>query len=79
MSIVTTNKSKNFVTTLQLSKTQGIVMKEKWSEQSLTISSLIRTMLEIIKIEKFDKMDEGAKRQFPKIAREILRLAEQIN
>lgn len=45
-------------------------------QQQLTVSILIKTMLEIIKIKKSPSMDDETRRQFPAIAREIVFLAE---
>ncbi|HXX05332.1 MAG TPA: hypothetical protein VEJ68_00755 [Candidatus Bathyarchaeia archaeon] len=44
---------------------------------ALTVSTMIKTMLEIINIKKSDNMDVETKKQFPVIAHEIILLAEQ--
>ena len=43
----------------------------------LTISAMVQTMLEIIRIKKKYVMDEETKKQFPMIAKGIILLAEQ--
>jgi hypothetical protein len=45
--------------------------------QKLTVSTLVKTMLEIIKVKKSQNMDEETRKQFPAIAKEIILLAEQ--
>ena len=42
-----------------------------------TVSTMVKTMLEIIMIKKRHVMDEETKRQFPVIAKGIILLAEQ--
>lgn len=44
---------------------------------TLTVSTMVKTMLEIIKIKKSHVMDKETKKQFPFIANEIILLAEQ--
>ncbi len=46
-------------------------------EQQLTVSTIIKTMLEIIKVKKNPSMDEETRKRFPMIAKEIILLAEQ--
>jgi hypothetical protein len=43
----------------------------------LTVSAIIKTLLEIINIKKSQSMDEETRKQFPVIAKEIILLAEQ--
>jgi hypothetical protein len=43
----------------------------------LTVSTMVKTMLEIIKIKKDHIMDKETREQFPMIAKEIILLAEQ--
>ena len=45
--------------------------------QQLTVSTMIKTMLEIIKVKKSHTMDKATREQFPLIAKEIILLAEQ--
>ena len=47
------------------------------SVRPLTVLTLIKTMLEIIKIKKGHIMDKKTREQFPMIAKEIILLAEQ--
>ncbi len=80
MSITTTKELRNShakqlpVDKAQISKetTTGIDFR-----QQLTVSAIIKTMLEIINIKKSHGMDEETRKQFPKIAKEIILLAEQ--
>ena len=43
-----------------------------------TVSTIVKTMLEIIKIKMRNTVDEDTKIQFPVIAKEIILLAEQV-
>ena len=80
MSITATKELRNshakqiHVDKTQISKdpTTGIDFR-----QELTVSAIIKTMLEIINIKKNHSMDEETRKQFPKIAKEIILLAEQ--
>ncbi len=79
MSTMTKNELRNTLKHIQMEKTQienddtlGISYQPQPS-----VSVLIKTMLEIIKIKKSSSMDEETRRQFPMIAKEIILLAEQ--
>ena len=45
--------------------------------QPLTVLTMVKTMLEIIKIKKDHMMDIETRQKFPVIAKEIILLAEQ--
>ena len=45
--------------------------------RQLTVSTMVKTMIEIIKIKKENTMDKETKKQFSAIAKEIILLAEQ--
>lgn len=77
---MTKNELRNTLKHIQMEKTQienddtlGISYQPQPS-----VSVLIKTMLDIIKIKKSSSMDEETRRQFPMIAKEIILLAEQI-
>ncbi len=69
MSIITTNETREMFR-------QTDVDLPGFGPQ-LTVLTMIKTMLEIIKIKKAHTMDKDAKKQFPLIAKEIIFLAEQ--
>jgi len=46
---------------------------------SPTVSTMVKTMLEIIKVKKSHRMDKETKKQFPMIAKKIIHLTEQTN
>jgi hypothetical protein len=64
-------------------KTLGNSLPQKKSEAEpdfvnlLTVSTVVKTMLEIIKIKKIHIMDKETIKQFPMIAKVIILLAEQ--
>ena len=60
----------------------NLLSQTEWNTESdfasaLTVATMIKTMLEIIKIKKSDTMDRETQKQFPVIAHEIILLAEQ--
>ena len=71
MSVTTTNTSRT-----TLSKT-GNSVRHGFARQQLTVSTVVKTMLEIISIKSGNTMDKETQRQFPMIAKEIILLAEQ--
>jgi hypothetical protein len=79
MSITTTNEIENSHIK-QRQMDEGQDSKETTTldfGRQMTVSGMIKTMLEIIKVKNTNNMDEETKRQFPAIAREIILLAEQ--
>jgi len=69
MSIMTTHETRNTIKQTDLDLPDYA--------QQLTVSTMIKTMLEVIKVKNANTMDKDTKRQFPLIAREIILLAEQ--
>jgi hypothetical protein len=79
MSITTARQLRNFYSQKDAAKTnlcQDIDVEPDFVRQ-LTVSTMVKTMLEIIKIKKSHIMDKETREQFPMIAKEIILLAEQ--
>ena len=68
MSIATTKQLENLQTLADVNTGNDM--------QHLTVLTIVKTMLEIIKIKSVNIMDEGTQEQFPMIANEIILLAE---
>jgi len=51
---------------------------DPYFKHQVTVSTIIKIMLEIIQVKKGHLMDKEIKEQFPMIARTIILLAEQI-
>ena len=68
MSIATTKQLENLQTLADVNAGNDM--------QHLTVLTIVKTMLEIIKIKSVNIMDEGTQEQFPMIANEIILLAE---
>lgn len=80
MSITTTNELRNSQIKQRRAKTAEIGMDAELEiryEIPLTVSVMVKTLLEIIKVKKDHTMDEETRKQFPAIAKEINLLAEQ--
>lgn len=78
MSIMTTEEFDSCEKKTSMAKVHG--MKEttdSMNHEQLTVSAVVNTMLEIIKVKKSHNMDEETRKQFPCIAQEIMLLAEQ--
>ena len=68
MSIATTKQLENLQTLTDVNAGNDM--------QRLTVLTIVKTMLEIIKIKNINIMDECTQEQFPMIANEIILLAE---
>jgi hypothetical protein len=77
MSIMTTNEPTDSKMHLDRDKVCRHAVLGTNFEQPLTVSYIVKTMLEIIKIKKIHIMDKETREQFPMIAKEIILLAEQ--
>lgn len=78
MSIMTTEEYCSHAKKLHVGKVKIVKETAKAIDfPQLTVSTIVKTMLEIIKVQRSDSMDDEAKKQFPVIAKEIILLAEQ--
>jgi hypothetical protein len=78
MSITTAEELGSHVKRIKTSNLQIVKESSKENDfQQLTVSTIIKTMLEIIIIKKNTSMDEETRKQFPAIAKEIIFLSEQ--
>ncbi|MDE1726766.1 MAG: hypothetical protein KGH89_05820 [Thaumarchaeota archaeon] len=74
MSVLTANKLNSQTKQMNIDKIQ--ISKKPVSQ--LTVSSMIKIMFEIIQVKKVHDMNEATRRQFQRIAKEVILLSEQI-